>query len=102
MPRRYDLQKELETILKSKNVYYQPPESNKIKYPAIVYFLASIQRPKADDRDYLRNRSYDITLIDKNPDSEYVDAILDAFKYIRYDRHYISDNLHHFVFTIYY
>ena len=35
--RRNDLQKLLVEVLGSKNVYFQPPESVKMKYPAIVY-----------------------------------------------------------------
>lgn len=102
MDRRVELQNILEDLLGSGNVYYQPPESVRISYPAIIYFLSSINRPKANDKDYLRNPSYDVTIIDKNPESEYVEKMLDTFEYIRYDRHYDSDNLHHFVFKLYY
>lgn len=37
MASRLDLQTFLEELLESKNVYFQPPESVKMKYPAIVY-----------------------------------------------------------------
>ena len=102
MATRVELHNELLEILGSNNVYYQPPESVKINYPAIVYFLSSVRQVKADDKDYRRLRSYDVTLIDKNPESGYFDVILDRFTYVRYDRHFVADNLHHFIFTIYY
>ena len=37
MANRLDLQALLEDLLGSRNVYYQPPESVKMNYPAIVY-----------------------------------------------------------------
>ena len=43
MASRLDLQTFLEELLESKNVYFQPPESVKMKYPAIVYALDDIE-----------------------------------------------------------
>ena len=43
MASRLDLQTFLEEILESRNVYFQPPESVKMKYPAIVYALDDIE-----------------------------------------------------------
>ena len=37
MKTRYELHEFLCEILGSRNVYFQPPESVKMKYPAIVY-----------------------------------------------------------------
>ena len=37
MDRRLELQSELEKILGSRNVYYQPLPSLKLQYPCIVY-----------------------------------------------------------------
>lgn len=37
MGTRLELQSKLVELLGSKHVYYQPPESVKIEYPAIVY-----------------------------------------------------------------
>ena len=44
MRNRLDLQKIFEDILGSKNVYFQPPESLKMKYPAIRYSLDDIDK----------------------------------------------------------
>ena len=49
MASRLDLQTFLEELLKSKNVYFQPPESVKMKYPAIVYALDDIENVHADN-----------------------------------------------------
>ena len=43
MANRLDLQALLEDLLGSRNVYYQPPESVKMNYPAIVYALEDIE-----------------------------------------------------------
>ena len=53
MANRLDLQALLEDLLGSRNVYYQPPESKKMNYPAIVYTLEDIESTFADDGLYL-------------------------------------------------
>lgn len=70
-------------------------------YPAIVYNLNDVYDHKADDLGYLATRGYSVVLIDKNPDSEFVDELM-KLPLCTYDRHYFADNLNHDVFTIYY
>lgn len=101
MASRIQLQAELEGILGSRNVYYQPPASVKMSYPAIVYSRNDIQNDFANNDVYAQNRSYEVIVIDKNPDSEIVDKI-SQLPMCRFDRHYTSDNLNHDVFTIFY
>ena len=101
MGNRIELQETLEQILGSRNVYFQPPDGTRIKYPAIVYKLARITDHKADDDRYLIHRSYELTLIDPDPDSIFVDEIL-KLPYCSFDRPLKSDNLNHFIFTIFY
>lgn len=84
-----------------RHVYFQPPESIKMKYPAIRYTRARIEKQHANNAVYNRYRSYEVTLIDKNPDSEYVDKLASLPK-CRHDRSYQAENLNHDVFTIYY
>ena len=86
---RINLQTLLEEVLGSRNVYYQPPESIKMQYPAIVY-----SRERIDNRHANND-------IDKNPDSEIVEKV-SRLPFCRFDRHYVADNLNHDVFTIYY
>ena len=101
MAGRLELQTLLETILGSRNVYYQPPSSTQMKYPAIVYSRSDIKSVMADDTVYITENAYDITVIDKNPDSNVVAQIAKLSR-CRYDRHFVSDNLNHDVFTIIY
>lgn len=101
MASRIELQTRLEEILASRNVYYQPPESIKLKYPCIVYELSDIDTLKANNNAYLENRSYQLMLIDRDPDSDFVEPIL-HMPTCRFDRSYAANGLNHFVFTIYY
>lgn len=99
---RSELQAKLEAILGSKNVYFQPPESCKMQYPAIVYSLNDIDVNKADNVIYNINKSYSVTLIHKNPDNELKDSILNEFEYISFNRHYRAENLNHYNYTLYF
>lgn len=101
MASRLELQTELEEILGSRNVYFQPPESVKMKYPAIRYSLSSIENIYADNLAYKQTKAYELILIDPDPDSEYADK-LSQLPYCRFDRFYPADNLNHYIFTIYY
>ena len=101
MASRLQLQTALEAILGSRNVYFQPPSSVKMKYPAIVYELGDIRPTYADDGVYLFKRQYRLTLIDANPDSQVIEAVL-GMPFCRFDRGFKSDNLNHTVFTLYY
>ena len=56
MGSRIDLQSKLEDILGSRNVYFQPPENLKIKYPAIIYSLNNINLRFADNMPYMKGR----------------------------------------------
>ena len=101
MPSRLELQDLFETLLGSPNVYFQPPESKKMEYPAIVYGLEDIENTFADDGVYLSRRKYLVTVIDEDPDSEIVELVA-ALPTCRYERHFASDNLNHDVFILHY
>lgn len=101
MASRLKLHEELCNILGSTNVYFQPPETLKLKYPCIVYNLSDIITVKADDKVYRKYRQYTVTLIHNNPDNDIVDA-LDDLEYCAMDRTFVTSGLNHYVFTAYY
>ena len=101
MSSRTDLQTELETILGSENVYFQPPPSVMMKYPAIVYSLNRPATRHANNGLYYLKDSYEIVYIDKKEDIDMVHDLL-KLPYCSYGRHYISDGMIHNTFTIYY
>ena len=101
MGQRLYLQTILETILESRKVYFQPPSTVKISYPCIVYCRNKIDEKHANNRLYTHKYSYQITVIDEDPDSLIPDKIL-ALPLCSFDRHYTANNLNHDVFNLYY
>lgn len=98
---REKLQYILEEIVGSRNVYYKPPSNISMKYPAIVYSRDRINNKFADNKTWKQDYSYQIIVIDKDPDSEIVYKV-SQMPMCRHDRHYVSDNLNHDVFTLYF
>ena len=101
MASRLKLQTLFENLLGSRNVYFQPPASLNMKYPAIVYSLNDFENFHANNTVYAQTACYMVTVIDKDPDSDYVKKVSKLPMCI-YDRHYVSDNLNHDVFTLYF
>lgn len=97
--RRLELHELLVELLGSRNVYYQPPESVRMKYPAIKYSRDDIQNTFANNNVYMQQYAYEITVIDEDPDSEIVDKI-SKLPTARFERHYTSDDLNHDVYKI--
>lgn len=101
MNRRLELHEILCEILGSRNVYYQPPASLMMQYPAILYSRYDIENTPADNIAYKQSHFYQVTVIDKDPDSEVVYKV-SRLPMCVFDRHYATDNLNHDVFTICY
>ena len=100
MGTRLELHSKLVDILGSSNVYFQPPENIKLKYPCIIYEREGKTIRFANNDDYLARMRYKITVVDKNPDSELPDKV-DKLPFCQMSTHFVSDNLNHDVFTIY-
>jgi hypothetical protein len=99
---RLQLQTLLEELLWSRNVYFQPPGTNLISYPCIIYKRGSLGRTTfADDKPYQKMVRYELTVIDKNPDSDILDRVA-SLPMCAFERHYTADNLNHDVYNIYY
>lgn len=98
--RRVQLQRNLEALLGSRNVYFQPPTGTKLNYPCIVYSLATANDVHADNHIYRRLYRYTLVYITKDPDDPRRDTI-DDLQYCSFDRTVVNDNLYHFYYTIY-
>lgn len=98
---RLRLHETLCSILENRNAYFQPPESVRMNYPAIVYALDDIPGLYANDGVYLSGRKYTLTAIDKDPDSPLIGKV-SALPTCRFVRTYQADNLNHWIFQIYY
>lgn len=101
MHSREELSDLLRTLLGNDNVYYQPPESVKMKYPAIRYSKDNYYVRHANDSKYLNGKRWELIVISKSPDDPVIDELL-KLEYCGFDRRYIADNLYHDVLTLYY
>lgn len=101
MGTRIQLQTLLETTLGSRNVYYQPPSTIKMSYPAIVYERDGIKNTDADDAVYKQDCAYNVVLISRQPD---IQAVFDLSKLPKcsFSSYYVSDNLNHYAYKLYY
>lgn len=100
MSDRLELRAHLIEVLGSRNVYFQPPSSVKMKYPCIVYSLDTINTRYANNNSYFHTKRYRVTVIDKDPDSLIPERIL-SLPFCSFDRSFTSDNLNHWVFSLY-
>ena len=103
MDRRIELDDLLKAIVNRHggNLYYQPPSSVKMTYPAIRYERSAVDTDFADNKPYRNTIGYTLTVIDRNPDSDITKEVM-ALPMCRYNRHYYAENLNHDVFTIFY
>lgn len=100
MDSRLKLDAILSDIIGPDHLYFQPPETVKIKYPCIIYERNKARTEFANNRPYTYRKAYTIKVIDRNPDSPYPDKIA-MLPMCLFDRHYKADNLNHDVFTIF-
>ena len=98
---RLKLQSQLEELLGSRNVYFQPPTNTKIEYPCIIYNRDSADTKYANNNPYRFTKRYQVTVIDRDPDNAIVDAVA-ALPLCSYDRFFTADNLNHDVFTLFF
>lgn len=95
------LKKVLEGILGSKEVYFQPPSNIHMKYPAIIFEREDIQNTFADNLVYKQDTAYKVTVMDKNPNSEIVKEV-SLIPTARYVQFFVTNNLNHDIFIIFY
>lgn len=84
------------------NVYFQPPATLQMVYPCIVYRKTNKMRHFGNDIIYLSQQQYQITVIEKNPDSKVADNIESHFPHCAIDQYYTVDNLNHTTINLYY
>ncbi len=99
--KRIQFHEKLCTILGSRNVYFQPDENVRLKYPCIVYERDSGYVLHANDDKYRYLPEYLTTVIDRDPTSEIPEHLLGSFKMSRFVRSYVADNLNHIVIAIF-
>lgn len=101
MGQRLELQALLESILGSGNVYFQPPASVMMQYPAIVYERDTARTQFADDKPYRYTQRYKVTVITKDPDQE-IHLEVAKLPMTTFERHFTVANLHHDVLNMFF
>lgn len=101
MASRLKLHEELCEILGSRNVYFNPPEDHKMKYPAIRYSLSGVDHARANNVIYRNTNQYSVIVIDEDPDSTIFMRILEHFQMCSAGSPYTAENLSHFPLTLY-
>jgi hypothetical protein len=101
MDRRLQLQNLLEETLGSNAVYFQPPANVQMEFPCITYSRDSTDTRFADNRPYRHIRRYDLTVIDRDPDTAIPDRVAELPMCL-HARTFVANNLNHYVFTLYF
>ena len=114
MERRSDLLiQELKDLLGTDEVYFQPntdvgSDDNAeiftgMQFPCFVMRRSAIYAPRANDAIYQFRPSYQVTyIVQDEPDPDMLERLMRKFPHCQHQRYFVSDNLHHDVFMIYY
>ena len=101
MGTRPELQTALEGLQGGVAVYFQPPASVSMVYPAIVYNRDIRHVNYADNGIHNQVHRYQITVIDRDPDSLLPDLVGDMPMSTKV-RHFTTEGLNHDIFYVYF
>lgn len=101
MGSRIELQALLGLILGTDNVYFQPPPTVQMNYPCIVYRRDLTKVNWAENKPYKHVIRYQVTVIDRDPDS-IIPAKIAALPMCIFERFYTADNLNHDVYKLFF
>lgn len=99
---RSELNAKFKSILGNNNVYFQPPESVKLKYDCIIYKDVTPFLRRANNFVYILQHKYQITYVTSNKSSPIVDQMLHEFQLIDRVNDFVSDGLYHYIYELYF
>jgi hypothetical protein len=99
MAPRVELQSLLEEV--TPHVYFQPPANVQMQFPCIIYSRDGTSSDRANNELYRHAKRYQVTVVDRNPDTELADKI-EALQYVSFERFFAADDLNHYVFSIFF
>jgi len=99
MAPRLELQSLLEGV--TNHVYFQPPANIQMQYPCIIYSRDGTSTDHANNGLYRHAKRYQITVIDRNPDTELADKV-ETLPYTSFENAFATDDLNHYVFSIFF
>ena len=85
----------------SDEVHFQPPTNIIMTYPCIVYKRDDARTLFADNIPFRVKKRYQVTVIDRDPDSVIPDKIA-ALESAVFDRHFTANDLNHDVYTLFF
>lgn len=100
MGQRQALQDLLKT-LGAEKVYFQAPSEDEMVYPCILYAIDSEDTKYADNNPYSHIRGYQVTVIDRNPDSA-IPGKIASLPLSSFRRFFVVDGLNHFVYNLFF
>jgi hypothetical protein len=83
------------------NVYFQPPSGHRMTFPCITYAWDNDSAQHADNELYRHAKRYQVTVIDRDPDTELADKVR-RLPYCSFERAFPTDDLNHYVFSLYF
>ena len=87
---------------KTSHVYYNPPTGFKLEYPCIVYNDADPGVWYADNLKYLSHTHWRVTVMSRDPESGDIASLVEELPYASYENSFISDNIAHRVYDLYF
>lgn len=101
MGQRLELHALLTSLVSPGKAYFQPPPSLQMVYPCIVYQRDRARTTFADDMPYGVRKRYQVTVIDRDPDS-LIPAKVAALPTATHERTFAADDLNHDVYTLFF
>jgi hypothetical protein len=95
------LQEVLEDIPDVVKAWEQPPKGTQLTYPCIVYMRDLSANEFANNKLYKHMKRWQVTVIDPNPRSGIPDVV-ENLPYCTFSRKFVSENLNHTVFNLYF
>lgn len=102
MDNRLILHEILKELVGTPNVYFQPPASVSMAYPCVVYNIGVGDAKYANNKIYNYTHKYDVTFIYKKPTTAIIEKVQEVIPMSRLERCYVSDNLNHYAFSLYF
>jgi len=100
MAQRLQLQVLLASLGPEK-VYFQAPSQDRMVYPCIMYSIDNEETIHADNKPYSRTLRYQVTIIDRDPDS-LIPAKVAALPLSSFSGAFVVDGLNHSVYNLYF
>ena len=97
---RTELQSKLRTL--APKAWYIRPSTNRMSYPCFVYKATSPSVIRADNRGYAYTNGWEVLYISETENESITQTMLDNFEHCSPGAPYISDDLFHYPFQIYF